>query len=139
MTLESRPVGSSAEGAARSAIGWIGLHAIEIGVIGILLVYVVPHFEAMFAEKGIRVPDLTARIVDASHYAKNYWRIGAALGLIFLVADAVVYVRLTRCCGLGAGAAWAVLVALAFGAFVALCVYGFMVLPFPAGMVPFEE
>jgi type IV pilus assembly protein PilC len=47
--------------------------AISVGVVSVMLIFVVPTFEKMFAEMGGALPGPTQTLVDLSRGLKNYW------------------------------------------------------------------
>ncbi len=63
----------------------IGVLAIAVGVIGIMMVFVIPSFETMFKEFGGELPALTQGVIDVSHIIVNnlFFIIGGIGGAIF--------------------------------------------------------
>jgi type IV pilus assembly protein PilC len=63
----------------------IGVMCIAFGVIGIMMVFVIPTFENMFKEFGGKLPDLTQLVIDASHFFVNnlVFIIGGIVGGVF--------------------------------------------------------
>ncbi len=64
----------------------ISVLVIAIGVTIVLLIFVIPQFEALFQDFGAELPALTRTVVDLSRWMQNYWWmflggiVGAVLG-----------------------------------------------------------
>ena len=63
----------------------IGVLAIAVGVIGIMMIFVIPSFEAMFKEFGGELPALTQTVINASHFFVNnvFLLIGGTVGTLY--------------------------------------------------------
>ena len=63
----------------------IGVLAIAVGVIGIMMIFVIPSFEAMFKEFGGELPALTQTVINASHFFVNnvFLLVGGIVGGIY--------------------------------------------------------
>ena len=57
---------------------------ISIVVIGIMMVYVIPQFEELFASSGTEIPGMTQMVINISHFIQNFWY------LIFLAIFAII-------------------------------------------------
>ncbi|MCD9030590.1 type II secretion system F family protein [Luteimonas sp. Y-2-2-4F] len=62
--------------------------AVALAVSAILLIFVVPQFEAVFADFGAELPAFTQLIVGASRFMVSYW--WAILGILVLVVVGLV-------------------------------------------------
>ena len=58
---------------------------VAIIVMAIMLIYVVPQFETMFADLGSKLPMITQSVVDASDFMVERWYILLAIAIILVV------------------------------------------------------
>ncbi|MBL8602850.1 MAG: type II secretion system F family protein [Myxococcales bacterium] len=63
----------------------VGVAILAVGVVGIMMVFVIPQFEAMFREFGGSLPALTQGVIDLSHFVVTnlFIIIGGAVGTFF--------------------------------------------------------
>jgi type IV pilus assembly protein PilC len=54
---------------------------VAVGVVGLMLIFVIPTFEKMFADFGGALPAVTQNVIDASKFLQAYWWL--VLGIIF--------------------------------------------------------
>ncbi|SEL71808.1 type IV pilus assembly protein PilC [Pseudoxanthomonas sp. GM95] len=67
--------------------------AVALIVSAVLLIFVVPSFEAVFKDFGADLPAFTKMIIAASHVAIDYWWIIVLLGIIGGVATVAAFKR----------------------------------------------
>ncbi len=63
----------------------IGIVVVSAAVVTLLLVFVIPKFEALFKNGGQELPALTQMVVNASHFLQTFWYLilGGVVGGIF--------------------------------------------------------
>jgi type IV pilus assembly protein PilC len=69
-----------------------GIMLVAVLVIYVILAFVIPKFEELFASSGQEIPWLTRQVVTLSHFAVNYWYVIFG-GLFGLVYGALAYYR----------------------------------------------
>ena len=70
--------------------------AISLIVIILLLLFVIPQFEALFVNFGAELPTLTRMIVNASEWFQQYWYIFFIFGAAFVTGFIFTYKRSTK-------------------------------------------
>ena len=83
---ETRQPALHAVGGRLAYLGWVAV--IGSSVVGFVLYFIIPKFEAIFHDFGIALPELTILVIRASHYLVDYTWLGvigmlAGLGYAF--------------------------------------------------------
>jgi type II secretory pathway component PulF len=69
---------------------WLIIHGIAWGLLLALLSLVVPKFEAVFADFGVPLPELSIRVIDASHKVRVHLLLLLPFSVLVLAADALI-------------------------------------------------
>ena len=86
MTITTYETSPRQESKVGSLLFWLCWHGVALSIVLILLLVIVPRFEKMFQEFGLKIPLASVLVINLS---RSLWRYGFSiipLGLVFDVA-----------------------------------------------------